>query len=101
MNIDKIQSQLIRLYGGRAQGSRPSEQTGQSGGANTEGTSVRSTNDELTLSSEASSARRLASVVASAPDVRDQLVEELRSQVRAGTYQPNDEAVARALLQGE
>jgi flagellar biosynthesis anti-sigma factor FlgM len=101
MNIDKIQSQLIRLYGSRTQGPRPSEQTGRSGGANAEDTSVRSTADEVTLSSEASSARRMASVVASAPDVRDQLVEELRSQVRAGTYQPNDEAVARALLQGE
>jgi flagellar biosynthesis anti-sigma factor FlgM len=101
MNIDKIQSQLIRLYGGRAQGPRGSEQTGASGAANTEDAGVRKAGDELTLSSEASSARRLASVVASAPDVRDQLVEELRTQVRAGTYQPNDEAVAQALLRGE
>jgi flagellar biosynthesis anti-sigma factor FlgM len=101
MNIDRIQSQLVRLYGGRAQGARGSDQAGASGGTNAEDGSVRGTGDELTLSSEATSARRLASVVASAPEVRDQLVEELRNQVRAGTYLPNDEAVAHALLQGD
>jgi flagellar biosynthesis anti-sigma factor FlgM len=101
MNIDKIQSQLVRLYGTRAQGARGSEQAGATGGTNAEDAATRAASDEFTLSAEASSARRLASVVASAPDVREQLVEELRSQVRAGTYQPNDEAVAQALLQSD
>jgi flagellar biosynthesis anti-sigma factor FlgM len=99
MNIDRIQSQLIRLYGGRAQGARGSDQTGAAGGTNAE-EGARAAGDEFTLSSEAASARRLANVVASAPDVREKLVDELRTQVRAGTYQPNDEAVAQALLQG-
>ena len=100
MNIDRIQSQLIRLYGGRAQGTRSSDQPGATSGPNAE-EGPRATGDEFTLSPEASSAMRLANVVASAPDVREKLVEELRNQVRAGTYQPNDEAVAQALLQGD
>lgn len=100
MNIDRIQSQLIRLYGGRAQGTRASDQPGATGGANSE-ESARAAGDDFTLSSEAASARRLANVVASAPDIREKLVEELRAQVRAGTYQPNDQAVARALLPGD
>jgi len=100
MNIDRIQSQLIRLYGGRAQGARGSDQPGATNGPSAD-EAPRTTGDEFTLSPEASSAMRLANTVASAPDVREKLVEDLRSQVRAGTYQPNDEAVAQALLQGD
>ena len=102
MNIDRIQSELVRLYGGRTQGTRGTRgpnATNSAGGDDQSG--VRSTGDDFTLSSEASSARRLASVASAAPDVREQLVENLRSQVQAGTYQPNDEAVAQRLLQGE
>jgi|SRR5579884_700426 len=99
MNIDRIQSQLIRLYGGRTSNTRGADQAGDAGSATTEGTNVPG--DGFVLSDEASSVRRMVGVVASSPDVRTELVNQLRSQVQAGTYQPNDEAVAQALLAGD
>ena len=98
MNIDRIQSQLIRLYGGRAQGPRGNDRADATGG---DDGGPRAAGDEVVLSSAASSALRLANVVASAPDVREQLVNELHEQVQNGTYVPQDEAVAQALLKGE
>jgi flagellar biosynthesis anti-sigma factor FlgM len=99
MNIDRIQSQLIRLYGGRTGNTRGADQIGDAGSASNDA-SVHGAGDGFVLSDEASSVRRMVGVVAAAPDVRTELVDELRSQVQAGTYQPNDEAVARALLGG-
>ncbi len=97
MNIDRIQSQLIRLYGGRAGNTRGADQIGDAGSAAND-SSVQGAGDGFVLSDEASSVCRMVGVVASAPDVRTELVANLRGQVQAGTYQPNDEAVARALL---
>jgi anti-sigma28 factor (negative regulator of flagellin synthesis) len=36
--------------------------------------------------------------VKAAPDEREALVSQLREQVQAGAYQPQDEAVARRML---
>lgn len=99
MNIDGIQSELMRLYGGRSQGVRGGGAAGapsEAGGADRPGGTGRT--DGFVLSQEAAFVRRLAGVVATLPDVRESLVSALQSQVRAGTYQPADEAVARQLL---
>jgi flagellar biosynthesis anti-sigma factor FlgM len=100
MNIDRIQSELIRLYGGRSQNvrggdSRPTPDAAAAGGADDAG-STRA--DGLALSDRASSVARLFGTVKAAPDVREGLVAQLHQQVQNGTYQPNDGAVARRLL---
>jgi flagellar biosynthesis anti-sigma factor FlgM len=98
MNVDRIQSELIRLYGGRSQNVR----SGASNPApepSTTGADVGLTDaDSVALSDRASSITRLFGVAKAAPDTREGLVTQLRQQVRAGTYQPNDQAVARRLL---
>jgi flagellar biosynthesis anti-sigma factor FlgM len=50
------------------------------------------------LSEEARAIARAEAAARSAPDVREELVNELRQQVRSGTYQTKDEQVARRLL---
>ena len=97
MNIDRIQSQLIRLYGGRSGSARGADQTGDAANASNDA-NVQGSSDGFVLSNEANSVRRMVGVVASAPDVRTEVVDQLRSQVQAGTYQPNDEGVAQALM---
>src|SRR5438094_480820 len=97
MNIDRIQSQLIRLYGGRAGNARGADQTGDAGKSDADA-NVQGPGDGFVLSDEASSVRRMVGVVASSPDVRTEFVNQLKSQVQAGTYQPNDDGVAQALL---
>jgi hypothetical protein len=54
--------------------------------------------DGLVLSDRASAIGRLFGVVKAAPDERAGLVSQLREQVRTGTYQPNDQAVAARML---
>lgn len=100
MNIDRIQSELIRLYGGRSQsvrggGSRPGSDAAAAGGAQDAGTTRA---DGLALSDRASAIGRLFGTVKTAPDVRDGVVAQLRQQVQSGAYQPNDRAVAQRLL---
>ena len=98
MNVDRIQSELIRLYGGRSQNVR-SGSSNPAPGPVTAGADVGSTDaDSVALSDRATSIARLFGVVKAAPDVREALVTQLREQVRAGTYQPNDRAVAGRLL---
>ena len=98
MNVDRIQSELIRLYGGRSQNVRGGN-SNPAPGPLTAGGDVGSTDaDSVALSDRGSSIARLFGVTKGAPDVREGLVSQLRQQVQAGTYQPNDQAVARRLL---
>jgi flagellar biosynthesis anti-sigma factor FlgM len=100
MNIDRIQSELIRLYGGRPQGVRggTARPAGESaaGGAPDAATAPRA--DGVVLSDRAGAVARLFGVVQSLPDVREELVAELREAVQSGSYEPRDEEVARRLL---
>src|SRR4051812_11594131 len=98
MNVDRIQSELIRLYGGRSQNVRRGEPNPASGPLTTGGDVGTTDADSVALSDRASSIARLFGVTKAAPDLREGLVSQLREQVRAGTYQPNDQAVARGLL---
>jgi flagellar biosynthesis anti-sigma factor FlgM len=100
MNIDRIQSDLIRLYGGRSQGVRGGSTGSSSNAAAASGAddAGAARGDGLVLSDRATAVSQAFSFAKAAPDVRDELVSQLRDQVRAGTYQPNDEAVAQRLL---
>lgn len=99
MNIDRIQSELIRLYGGRSQGVRgggPAQGPAESRGADDSAGAARS--DGFELSEGAAVLRRASAAVTGSPDVRESLVTQLRDQVQGGTYRPADNAVARRLL---
>ncbi len=98
MNIDRLQSEAARLYASRAQQSRGNSSTRRPG--ESEGTDASSAPraDEFEMSQGASMIRQMTSAASAAPDVRVALVNELRSQVQAGTYRPNDQAVVRNLL---
>lgn len=100
MNVDRIQSELMRLYGGRSQGVRGGSTGPASDAAATSGTDDvgSAPADGLVLSDRATAVSRMFGLVKAAPDVRAGLVNQLRDQVQAGSYQPNDEAVARRLL---
>jgi len=98
MNVDRIQSELIRLYGGRSQNVRGGTSKPATEPSTTAGETGASGTDSVALSDRASSIARLFGTVKEAPDVREGLVTQLREQVQAGTYQPNDQAVARRLL---
>ena len=90
--------ELIRLYGGRSQNVRGGNSKPASEPLTTGGDVGTTDGDSVALSDRASSIVRLFGVAKEAPDVRESLVTQLREQLRAGTYQPNDRAVAGRLL---
>ena len=55
--------------------------------------------DEASLSSEARELLKARRAAQDAPDVRAELVAELRRQVQDGSYQVDEEALARRLMQ--
>lgn len=59
----------------------------------------QSQTDTAHFSAEARLLAEARSTAASAPDVREDKVNALRTQVQAGTYQPDSTAIARNLLQ--
>ena len=80
-------SQIAQTYG--PQGTPDPGAKAKKAGARTDGTSLSSAAQELLK------ARR---AVQDAPDVRSDLVAELRRQIQAGTYQVDARAIARKLL---
>ncbi len=54
--------------------------------------------DNVTLSDQARALSRARTAAHSAPDVREQLVEQLRSRIQDGQYQFGDDRVAARLL---
>lgn len=79
--------QIAQTYG--PQGTAESGARAKKAGARTDGTSLSSAAQELLK------ARR---AVQDAPDVRADLVAELRRQVQAGTYKVDAREIARRLL---
>jgi len=80
-------AQIGQTYG--PQGSSESGAKAKKAGARTDGTTLSSAAQELLK------ARR---AVQDAPDVRANLVDELRRQVQAGTYEVDAHEIARRIL---
>ncbi len=57
--------------------------------------------DKLQLSDRASEVGKLVSEVKQFPDIRQDVVSELRVQIAAGEYQPTNEEIANAILKDE
>ena len=101
MNIDRLNQNLA----GGAYGKR----TGRAGDASAAGGSSSSAggaaaagakSDGVLLSDQARAVARAQAAVRSAPDVREQLVNELREQIQNGTYRIDDEAIVNRILEG-
>lgn len=101
MNIDPLnQNRAAGAYGPRA--ARTGETTNADRGANrADGSANAGRADGVEVSEQARSVQRAEAAVRSAPDVREELVADLRSHVQDGSYEPKDEQVARRLIRGE
>ena len=100
MNIDRLNQNLASgAYGkrtGRAGDASAAGGSSSAGGAS--GAGAKS--DGVLLSDQARAVARAQAAVRAAPDVREQLVAELREQIQNGTYQIDDEAVVNRILEG-
>jgi negative regulator of flagellin synthesis FlgM len=59
------------------------------------------TEDRLDFSSRGSKVRELVDQVKQMPDVRQEKVDSLRAQIAAGTYDPSNQDIAKAILDDE
>lgn len=64
-----------------------------------EKTTAGASNDKVTLSAEGREMQALTQAVLNAPDVRTGRVEELRTAIEDGTYNPSPEQVAKRMLE--
>ncbi len=100
MNIDRLNQNLASsAYGlrGKRAGESPAVEDASSAAEATASGAVGRA-DGVELSDEARLLQRAAAAVNAAPDVREEVVQRIQSQVQRGQYTPNDQAVARALL---
>ena len=99
MELNRIQQDLVRLYGGRAQGTRGpnARQAPPASAANDEAQSA-SRSDDVVFSDTAGAMRAAFGAVRSAPDVREAFVTELKSRVQAGNYRVPEDVLAKRLL---
>jgi negative regulator of flagellin synthesis FlgM len=94
MNIDRVNQNL-------ASGAY-SKRTGRAGDAGSAGgaSAAGAKSDGILLSDQARAVARAQAAVRAAPDVREQLVAELREQIQNGTYRIDDEAIVNRILEG-
>jgi flagellar biosynthesis anti-sigma factor FlgM len=99
MELNRIQQDLVRLYGGRAQGTRgPNARQAPSPSAASDDAQGTSRTDDVVLSDTAGVMRAAFGSVRSAPDVREAFVAELKSRVQAGNYRVPEDVLAKRLL---
>ncbi len=102
MNINRISSEIARLYSNRAQQSREGSAARPAGSssASSAGGVGGMRPDSVSISSTLREVRRILQVIKNLPDVREEKVGPLREQVRNGTYQVSEEALASHLVNG-
>jgi flagellar biosynthesis anti-sigma factor FlgM len=100
MNIDKVSQNLASgAYAKRA--GRAGDASSAGGSSSTGGAAgAGAKSDGVLLSDQARAVARAQAAVRAAPDVREQLVAELREQIRNGSYQIDDEAIVNRILEG-
>jgi negative regulator of flagellin synthesis FlgM len=62
------------------------------------GQEINTTSAQVSLSEDAAVLQRVLEAVKDMPDVRDDLVQAIRAQLEAGTYEVDAEALAERLL---
>src|SRR5437763_15657611 len=98
MNIDRVNQNLAA----GAYGAKRSNRSGDAARAAEQGGDLQSTGgagqtDGVDLSDQARLVGRATAAARGAPDVRDQVVTELRQRIQDGSYQIHDQAVAQKL----
>lgn len=88
---------ILDLYGRRAQQLERAQDPERTEAARPE--EARGQRDGLTISSEVQEVLQAREEARSAPDVREERVQELRRQVQEGAYRVEDEEVAQSLLE--
>jgi flagellar biosynthesis anti-sigma factor FlgM len=99
MSLNRIQQDMVRLYGGRSQGVRGGGKTPNPASAGAEDATASARGDDVVFSESASALRAAFGHAKSAADVREAYVAELRGQVQAGTYRVPAEALSRRLVE--
>jgi negative regulator of flagellin synthesis FlgM len=98
MNIDRINQNAAQgAYGKRTQ------RTGEVGATPAAGPTARvrggsAPADGVQLSDQARAIARAEAAARAAPDVREELVADLKQQIASGRYKIQDEQIARRLL---
>lgn len=100
-NIDKVNNPQAASFD-RSQQARESSQAANVRDQREVGrrTTERARGDEVTVSDRGRELQRVNEFIRNVPDVRQNLVDSLRQQVRQGSYQVPDEALAQKLLLG-
>jgi negative regulator of flagellin synthesis FlgM len=99
MNIDKVNQNVASgAYAKRAGRAGDANSAGASSAGGAAGAGAKS--DGVLLSDQARAVARAQAAVRAAPDVREQLVAELREQIQNGSYQIDDEAIVNRILEG-
>jgi negative regulator of flagellin synthesis FlgM len=99
MNIDRVNQNLAA----GAYGAKRSSRSGDAARAAEQGADLQSSGgaastDGIDLSDQARLVSRATTAARNAPDVREQVVSELRQRIQDGSYQIDDQAVAQKLL---
>jgi negative regulator of flagellin synthesis FlgM len=89
---DAEQAKLSRTAAGRARENAPAVP------ANSQSASG---GDVISVSDEAAAIGRLAERAAQLPEIRQEKVDRLREQIRAGAYRPTAQEIADAILRDE
>ena len=88
---------ILDLYGRRAQQLERAPDQERTGPVRQE--EARTQRDGLTISREVQEVLRARDEARSAPDVRQERVQELRQQLQEGSYGVEDEEIAQSLLE--
>ena len=76
-------------------------QTGKKQEANATGQPGVQTGDRVEFSGRAAEFGRAIDVIRDLPEIREDVVQELKERVAAGTYQPSGEDIADAIMKDE
>lgn len=101
MNIDRVNQNLASGAYGRRAGKAGEAGRSEEGGASTRssGSKGAAPADGVELSGRARSIQRAEAAVRAAPDVRENVVAELKQRIDNGQYTIDDPAIARRLLE--
>ena len=102
MSINRINQELMRLYGNRAGQAREGGKA-DGAGPTSEATTDASRpgaarGDSVALSGRVRELRRVVDIVRNLPDIREERVAELRQQIQDGSYQVPEEGLASRLM---
>jgi flagellar biosynthesis anti-sigma factor FlgM len=101
VNIERLnQNQALGAY---AKSTRRAGESSATGGSSestrTEETPpAKSTGDDVSISAQALLRARATRAAHESPDVREELVDEIRGRVQSGTYEIDDEKIAKAMI---